>query len=248
LPLAWTACRAPVVHCITIDAVERLAGSGEDRERRLSCWLTLEEREIYAALRVPKRRREWLSGRLAAKEAVRRRHRLLGADAFTRIEILAVTSGRERGRPYYRVDGSSAASFGLSIAHSGGVAVATLATRLGERIGVDVEHPVEGGPGFESLLLGPCERRRLEDLPGPERRRALSRLWVLKEAFTKALGIGLRLPLSAIRVQGGVEAPSFLLPPGIEATLAPGTTQAEAFERDGVWFAWVSLAPEPRFW
>lgn len=95
------------------------------------------------------------------------------------------------GRPYavcpgaYRVD--------ISLSHTGDLLVAGVSRR--GRIGVDVE--ATGRPmRYDDVgrrLCAPAERAALAKLAEPERERLLLRLWTLKEAYTKALGCGMRL-------------------------------------------------------
>jgi 4'-phosphopantetheinyl transferase len=76
----------------------------------------------------------------------------------------------------------------------------------GARIGVDVEsvHPLEP----PAIALHPAERQRLAGLPDMLRVDAFYGLWTVKEAYLKALGVGLRREPSDIRViaqDGGLE-------------------------------------------
>ena len=83
-----------------------------------------------------------------------------------------------------------------SLSHTrGAVAVASLA---GGVVGVDVERHVELDPREEwtALGLGPGEAQRLRRLSLEERSAAFFDLWTLKEALSKALGLGLRAELA----------------------------------------------------
>ncbi|MGW3566625.1 4'-phosphopantetheinyl transferase family protein [Streptomyces sp. NPDC000941] len=95
------------------------------------------------------------------------------------------------GRPYARCAGAGRVE--LSLSHTGGLLVAGVSR--GTRIGVDVE--ASGRPmryaDVGRRLCAPAERAALAGLAEPERERALLRLWTLKEAYTKALGRGMRL-------------------------------------------------------
>jgi 4'-phosphopantetheinyl transferase len=67
-------------------------------------------------------------------------------------------------------------------------------------VGVDAERleetPLE--PALLDAVLTPCERQRLAALSPEERQVAFLALWTLKEALGKAMGVGLRLPLTTI--------------------------------------------------
>lgn len=102
------------------------------------------------------------------------------------------------GRPGVRgFDGQLA----LSLAHTDELLVVGV-SRTGP-IGVDAE-PL-GREMSLDLMLGhictPAEAARLAALPEPERAARLLRLWTLKEAYTKALGYGLRRGFSRFGFQ-----------------------------------------------
>lgn len=167
--------------------------------RCLSLWLAPSERATLASFLVAKRRREWLAGRIAAKELVRRRHRISGDDALRRIEIVAQREGPNKGKPSYQID-QIPGPFDLSISHSGDRAVAALASTPQECIGIDIEKIEARGKSFEALALSPVERMLVARLDGQERFAAATQRWVLKEALSKALGEGLRLRFDRVTV------------------------------------------------
>ncbi|AXK31831.1 4-phosphopantetheinyl transferase [Streptomyces armeniacus] len=92
------------------------------------------------------------------------------------------------GRPYVRgCDGLE-----VSLSHSGPLLAVALSTR--GRVGVDVEaadRPL-GGAGWERRVCTPRERAVLAAVPGERRTAELVRMWTLKEAYSKALGQGMR--------------------------------------------------------
>jgi phosphopantetheinyl transferase len=81
------------------------------------------------------------------------------------------------------------------------VAVAALARSVGQRIGVDLEEVARRGESFELQALSPQERAYLAPIRGEARWRATTSIWVLKEALSKALGLGLRLPFHTLTVE-----------------------------------------------
>ncbi|MFI5773190.1 4'-phosphopantetheinyl transferase family protein [Streptomyces sp. NPDC051658] len=93
------------------------------------------------------------------------------------------------GRPYLR----GCDQIDVSLSHTLDLVVVGL-NRLG-RIGVDTE--LAGRRlRFSEVHRQMCtsaEHARLADLPGPEQEAELLRTWTLKEAYTKALGQGMRL-------------------------------------------------------
>ncbi|MCZ7414662.1 MULTISPECIES: 4'-phosphopantetheinyl transferase family protein [unclassified Streptomyces] len=94
------------------------------------------------------------------------------------------------GRPYIRGCGQ----LEMSLSHTGEVMVVGLSRR--GAIGVDVEPASRSvyGRGLEDDVCTQHERDALEWLPEEDRNAAFIRLWTLKEAYSKALGHGLRLP------------------------------------------------------
>ncbi|HUJ78997.1 MAG TPA: beta-ketoacyl synthase N-terminal-like domain-containing protein [Nitrospiria bacterium] len=162
--------------------------------RRVLAHLILgrKERELWRALQGPdKRQIEWLLGRAAAKDAVRRlvsAHfgvELCPAD----IEILPDADGRPQ------VSGSWTALTGgspaVSISHSAGWAAA-IAGLPGIQLGIDIEH-VDRRPLDSSWERAAFAESELALVSSPEgdRNEWVLRLWCAKEAAAKALGHGL---------------------------------------------------------
>ncbi|WP_434597774.1 4'-phosphopantetheinyl transferase family protein [Streptomyces sp. A5-4] len=92
------------------------------------------------------------------------------------------------GRPYLLgYDGVQ-----ISLSHTEDLLLVGLAT--GATIGVDAERSDRAlyGPGLGRYLCTPREVELLEALPVAERDPALVRLWTLKEAYSKAIGLGMQ--------------------------------------------------------
>ena len=130
-----------------------------------------------------------------------------------------------RGKPF--VPGS-VVRFNLS--HSGSVGLVALVS--GVEVGCDVEKIRERVPIDElaARFFSASEREALARLPGPERRTAFFACWTQKEAFVKARGEGLTLPLDAFDV-------SIHAPGGLRAT------RPEADEASRWWMESVAPAP-----
>ena len=128
------------------------------------------------------RRAEWLSGRIAAKDAVRHWLWTRGHGPIFPVEI-AVRS-EPSGRPV--VSGPYAADLRVSIAHKAGVAVAIVSE--GQDPGIDVETIEPRSDRFAELAFTPAEQAMLA---GQDRAEWLTRLWCAKEAVGKARGTGL---------------------------------------------------------
>lgn len=155
--------------------------------------LDAEEAVRHASLRVPKRRVEWLAGRLAAKHSVRahcRRH--LGEPPATRdVHVGAVAAGPHAGQPFV------VAPVGLSVSHSAEFAIAACAPGA---VGVDLERERALAPTLTDLLaaddLGASEPSSVSrlDAMGPALR------WACKEAVLKLSGVGLRVDTREVRL------------------------------------------------
>ncbi|WP_324785327.1 4'-phosphopantetheinyl transferase family protein [Streptomyces sp. H51] len=119
------------------------------------------------------------------------------------------------GRPFLRgYDGVR-----VSLSHTDGLLLVGLAAD--GAIGVDAE-PAERvlyGPGLGRHLCTPYELERVEALPLVERNPAVLRLWTLKEAYSKALGLGLRFRFTDFGFAPDQAAPRTVLRP--DGTPAP---------------------------
>lgn len=134
------------------------------------------EKAVYEAFRIEKRRTEWLAGRLAAKA-------LLAEDGEN---PAALEIGMDRlGRP-------SCGGRLVSISHSNGWALAAVKPGSGF-LGADLEKIEERHPAWYSDYFHPSE------LPKPDPSEG-TRLWAVKEALMKALGLGLMADPMDIRV------------------------------------------------
>jgi len=144
-------------------------------------YLSRREREELDAL-PPRRRAEWLGGRVAIKDAVRD---LLWRRGHGPLYPVHVTVSNDAGgRPL--VSGDFSEDVRVSVAHKGERAVA--AARIGVDVGIDLERVELRGAGFVQLAFTDEE---LALLPDENRDEWLTRLWCAKEAVGKARGTGL---------------------------------------------------------
>jgi len=84
----------------------------------------------------------------------------------------------------------------FSLSHTRGLAACLIAA--GREVGVDVEALGADLSDTAERFLTPKELAACEGLPPAERTRRLYEYWTLKEAYAKACGRGLSLPLTAI--------------------------------------------------
>jgi 4'-phosphopantetheinyl transferase len=101
--------------------------------------------------------------------------------------------------------------FNFNLAHSGGLALYAF-TRVGE-VGVDVEliRSEFTGADIAERFFSPAECACLNELSPELRPEAFFNCWTRKEAFIKAIGIGLSLPLNEFDVTLSPAEPAELL-------------------------------------
>lgn len=184
----WWAVRDEVLRrgsCVLVavlpDWPEHADGDAPDERLR---GLLGQEWDRYVSLPHAQMRKRFAVSRTLLKEAA-------GAVLGTSAEMLelGVSPG---GRPYLR----GHAQLDITLSHTEEVLLVGLTTR--GLIGVDVEQAdrtLVSGQAPPHICT-PWEREQLLSLPDEERGEALVRFWTLKEAFTKAIGQGLRFPFN----------------------------------------------------
>ena len=156
---------------------------------------------------------EWLDeaeqARAASFHFERDRQRFVQRRAFLR-RVLAGYVGVKPSSIRYRhgrgqrpeLDPPCGVSFSTS--HADGLAVIAIA--LDRVVGIDIEHVRKIPEDLEMArsLFTQREQDHLGSLESDEQSAAFLRLWTRKEAYTKALGAGLSLPLDTFDVLGDV--------------------------------------------
>ncbi|WP_435179069.1 4'-phosphopantetheinyl transferase family protein [Actinacidiphila sp. bgisy145] len=153
--------------------------------------LTADERARHARLPTEGARRRYLGARLLS------RHALSAATG------LPPEQWRFRPGPFGRPEPQPAADgIRFNLAHTDGL-IACVVTR-GGTCGVDVERAPASPEAVAHLArrFAAPEQAELAALTEAERRARFSELWVLKEAYLKALGTGLTRPLSGFTFTG----------------------------------------------
>jgi 4'-phosphopantetheinyl transferase len=161
--------------------------SDPDRSRRGLAWLTESERVRYARFVHDDDRWMFLVGRVMARSLVGR-----ALDC-------APTAWRWREGPHGRPEiDEPGVTWRFNVAHSAGLVACALAD--GHDIGVDVEDVERRGisPGFARRYLSPAEVADVDAQPADLRQERLLTYWTLKEAYLKARGLGVSVPLSHI--------------------------------------------------
>ncbi len=115
------------------------------------------------------------------------------------------------GKPELAISNAQTQPLNFNLSHSGGFALYAF-TRVGE-IGVDLEHvrPELAGADIARRFFSSSEVARLTRLPANVRHEAFFNCWTRKEAFIKAKGKGLSLPLDQFDVTLAPSEPAALL-------------------------------------
>ncbi len=145
-------------------------------------YLAVNDVTAVGGLRAVQRKRDWLMGRIAAKDALRARLFERGVESVFPIEVGIANDAQ--GRPLVTLPGG--VDLRVSIAHKPGVACAIVAE--GVDPGIDIER-VEARS--ESMVALAFARDELALLPEGDRDEWLTRFWCAKEAAGKARGSGL---------------------------------------------------------
>lgn len=144
------------------------------------------ERDYLEGLRHPGRREEFLRGRLLIRRSLAQ-------------YVQEPAQGwrfclQGNGRPELAT-GVAAGRLRFNLSHTRGCMVCLV--NLDRDAGVDVEWTARPGRTVElaGRFFAPWEVRQLQDLPGEAQREQFFRYWTLKEAYMKATGLGMALPL-----------------------------------------------------
>ena len=136
-----------------------------------------------ASYSLPKRRAQWFTGRICAKQAIAsylRKHLQQLPCPDSRDILIGNLS---TGRPYIETRLAELNGLDLSISHSGDFAAALVSTTA---CGIDIQ---EDSPSLERVRERFCresERQLLQELPGGDGTARLNMLWTAKEAARKA--------------------------------------------------------------
>ena len=150
-------------------------------------FLSGREQAFLETLKLPKRRKEWLGGRLALKTLAAAQ---TGA-ARCEIEVLAQQNS---GKPLLYVRGEIS-GLPFSITHSNGYAAAAITTDA-RYIGIDLEKVQHRIDAWKKDFFHPSELTGVGD-------EFLTALWTQKEAAVKLLGTGLTIGSFDVRCVGG---------------------------------------------
>jgi len=179
-----------------IDWLVCLADDIPLEEERPPGFLSTSEREIFAGLRLPKRRREWQLGRWTAKQLLRR-----SQAAYRACPLGAISVGNDPdGAPYLSVKELGRLEMSLSISHRDDRAFCALSSSLPPIVGADMERIEPRDPAFVQDFFTVDEAKRVWACPLPRRDTLVTVLWSAKEATLKALRHGLRMDTRRVEI------------------------------------------------
>jgi 4'-phosphopantetheinyl transferase len=192
---------------------------GEERLARAATCLSEVERERLEGILDPTRRDRLTLARAALRSIV---GAYLGVEA-ARVPLYRDPLGRPRlgerketalGERGPRARESTELAFSLS--HSGSLAVVALAR--GGAVGVDIEHLTRRSrEGLLRRALRPAEVEVVLSRPPEEREEAFLKHWTAKEAYGKALGVGLAWDPRRVSIDEALDAPAVRDPGDPEA-------------------------------
>lgn len=149
-------------------------------------YLTASERTTYDALS-PRRKRSWLNGRVAAKDAVRLFLQSRAIRGVYPQEIIIDNDALGAPHIHANITNRLPEGLSLSIAHKGNLAVAIVSD---EPVGIDLESISERSDEFVQAAFGQAEQALLAS-SGEPLALAFTRGWVAKEVAAKQSGHGL---------------------------------------------------------
>lgn len=178
-----------------------MPASGAEPPTRLDV-LTEDERARLARKRQAADRQRELTSRAALRL-------LLGAYLGRPAREIGIATEGE-GKPVL-ADAPAGTRIEFNVSHSGNWVL--LAFALGCRVGIDVEAWTElSSDEIVRGFFAPPEQLAWEQLPPAEKQAAFFSAWTRKEAFLKALGVGLARPLDSFAVRFAPrDAPAELL-------------------------------------
>lgn len=176
------------VHVWCLPIREPLPPSARDQLRR---WLSADEHARHDRLRVDTARDQFLSAHALVRGIL--------AHARATHPAGLQFSQTEHGRPELAYTGGGP-RLRFNLSHTSGMVA--LAVTLDRDIGVDVENRSRTTSSLDLArrFFAPGEAAALEALPPADRQRAFLDYWTLKEAYVKALGLGLTHSLSAFEM------------------------------------------------
>jgi 4'-phosphopantetheinyl transferase len=145
-------------------------------------------------------RNRWFTAHVALRRIL--------ADALAVSPTAIRYAATAEGKPF--LDAPNARGLEFNLSDSGDLALIAV-SRCGA-VGVDVEqfHPLRDRTPLADSFFAEEERAALRALPETERTAAFYRIWARKEAFIKAIGVGIGFGLTRFAVSSDAAAPRLL--------------------------------------
>jgi phosphopantetheinyl transferase len=171
----------------------------EDDLDELTTLLPTEERERAHRLNVTAARQRFVLGRVLLR-------RQLGFLLGVTPAALELTVA-ERGKPQLA---ASCIPLAFNLSHSGDVVVLAVAD---QQVGVDVEfqRPIDLAERLSRRYFSPAETGAVLAATSTDKDRVFLRIWTQKEAWLKATGLGVGMPLREVETQPDPTLPPRLL-------------------------------------
>lgn len=159
-------------------------------------FLSPEEDEKYQQFKFPKRRREWLLGRMAAK------HLLINSQAgFSTLSSRSFSIRNEPdGAPYFVTEDGKRLPGCLSISHTRHLALCALTLAGSLQVGVDLESIEPRFPAMVDDFFTPAEIESVRACPPEQHDLLITLIWSAKESMLKVLRKGLRLDTRQVEI------------------------------------------------
>ncbi|HTK76676.1 MAG TPA: thioesterase domain-containing protein [Gemmataceae bacterium] len=222
----------------------RLDG-GEERERRFASTLAPEELARAERFHFRIDRQRWVIGRGAVRQ-------VLAGYVGVRPADVRLCYGSQ-GKPALAGE-SDRGRVNFNVSHSGELLFLAIAKE--REIGVDVERirPRSDWRELAGRYFAPAEVAALDRVPDAARDRAFFQCWTRKEAYIKAHGLGMSLPLDRFAVSLGPGEPARLVNADHDPTqlgrwtlrdVSPGNDYAAALAVEGSgWDLWCGICPD----
>ncbi len=182
-------------------AVAFIKSSDIPDDETVATWLSdyfltgVEQQFLSDQLTRRERKREWLLGRITAKDALRRLYLKSFGQPLPPLELSILPN--QNGAPFVQSHflQSQGLTSQISITHKDGYAIALARFAKGSAstfgFGIDYEPYCQRDEGIERLILNDDETPFLSGITADERNQILTRIWAAKESSAKALGTGI---------------------------------------------------------
>lgn len=167
-------------------AILSLSNINNQSAPTLTHWLHKNELTQLSRFSLEKRHREWLGGRICAKQGLRIYLRQQGGSHFLPKHHQCSVASEKSGRPYFsQMEGVDFSFPELSISHSKDFATAMISS---SHCGIDIQYPAKNLSRVKECFITNKEEELIhETLPQLSTLAQLALIWSSKEAIKKML-------------------------------------------------------------